>query len=73
MCHLPLPNEFQYKYGADWNNEFKLGTLALAADDALRNGGILAWCRTRSLKQEAVNMLTDKSGKPKNCKKKMKK
>ena len=23
-CHLPLPNEFQYKYGADWNNEFKL-------------------------------------------------
>ena len=35
MCHLPLPNEFQYKYGADWNNEFKLGTLALAADDAL--------------------------------------
>ena len=35
-CHLPLPNEFQYKYGADWNNEFKLGTLALAADEALR-------------------------------------
>ena len=31
---LPLPNEFQYKYGADWNNEFKLGTLALAADEA---------------------------------------
>ena len=20
-CMLPLPNEFQYKYGADWNNE----------------------------------------------------
>ena len=35
-CMLPLPNEFQYKYGADWNNEFKLGTLALAADDAGR-------------------------------------
>ena len=32
-CMLPLPNEFQYKYGADWNNEFKLGTLALAADE----------------------------------------
>ena len=32
-CLLPLPNEFQYKYGADWNNEFKLGTLAMAADD----------------------------------------
>ena len=26
-------NEFQYKYGADWNNEFKLGTLAMDADD----------------------------------------
>ena len=32
-CMLPLPNEFQYKYGADWSNEFKLGTLALAADE----------------------------------------
>ena len=35
-CMLPLPNEFQYKYGADWNNEFRLGTLALAADEAGR-------------------------------------
>ena len=68
MCHLPLPNEFQYKYGADWNNEFKLGTLALAADDALRAGGILALgAGVGALKQGAVNMLTgDKSGKPKN-------
>ena len=39
-CMLPLPNEFQYKYGADWNNEFKLGTLALAADEAFRFAGI---------------------------------
>ena len=37
-CMLPLPNEFQYKYGADWNNEFRLGTLALAADDVGRLG-----------------------------------
>ena len=37
-CMLPLPNEFQYKYGADWNNEFRLGTLALAADDLGRFG-----------------------------------
>ena len=77
MCHLPLPNEFQYKYGADWNNEFKLGTLALAADDALRAGGILALgAGVGALKQGAVNMLTgDKSGKPKNdaASKKMKK
>ena len=39
-CMLPLPNEFQYKYGADWNNEFKLGTLALAADEAGKFAGI---------------------------------
>ena len=46
-CMLPLPNEFQYKYGADWNNEFRLGTLALAADavgsfSLLAAGGALA-------------------------------
>ena len=40
-CMLPLPNEFQYKYGAEWNNEFKLGTLALAADEAYRFGAIV--------------------------------
>ena len=39
-CMLPLPNEFQYMYGAEWNNEFKLGTLALAADEAYRFGAI---------------------------------
>ena len=32
MCNLPLPNEFQYKYGADWNNEFKLSTFAVLLD-----------------------------------------
>ena len=41
-CLLPLPNEFQYKYGADWNNEFKLGTLALAADEAGKFAGVVA-------------------------------
>lgn len=25
---LPMPNEFQYSYGAAWSNEFKLGTMA---------------------------------------------
>ena len=68
MCHLPLPNEFQYKYGADWNNEFKLGTLALAADDALRAGGILSLgAGLGAAKDYAVNFLTgDKNNKPKN-------
>ena len=40
VCNLPQPNEFQYKYGADWNNEFKLGTLALAADEAGKFAGV---------------------------------
>lgn len=30
---LPIPNEFQSSYGADWSNEFKLGTLALLFED----------------------------------------
>ncbi len=55
-CMLPLPNEFQYKYGADWNNEFKLGTLALAADDAGRflttvGGGAALGAGTNALAQ----------------------
>tara|TARA_B100000424_G_scaffold101633_1_gene76404 strand:- start:628 stop:1926 length:1299 start_codon:yes stop_codon:yes gene_type:complete len=59
MCHLPLPNEFQYKYGADWSNEFKLGTLALAADDALRFGGIgVAGGVVAGGSQAIVNSLT---------------
>jgi len=41
-CNLPLPNEFQYNYGANWNNTFKLGTMALLADDPGRAGKILA-------------------------------
>ncbi len=61
-CHLPLPNEFQYKYGADWNNEFKLGTLALAADDALRFGGIVGGAGVAGgLGQIGVNQLTGDS------------
>ena len=62
-CHLPLPNEFQYKYGADWNNEFKLGTLALAADDALRFGGIVGGAGVAGgLTQYGINKLTDVTG-----------
>ena len=56
-CMLPLPNEFQYKYGAEWNNEFKLGTLALAADEAYRFGAITA---TGGALGGLVNYLTSK-------------
>ena len=71
-CHLPLPNEFQYKYGADWNNEFKLGTLALAADDALRFGGIVGGAGVAGgLTQYGINKITgdgDNKDKSKNKK-----
>ena len=33
---LALPNEFQYQYQANWSNTFKLGTMALLADDPKR-------------------------------------
>jgi len=31
--NIALPEEFQYKYNADWGNTFKLGTMAMAADN----------------------------------------
>ena len=41
-CNLAMPNEFQYDYGANWNNTFKLGTMALAADDPARAAAVLS-------------------------------
>ena len=32
QLNVAMPDEYQYSYGADWNNKFKMGTLALAAD-----------------------------------------
>lgn len=40
-CDLAMPNEFQYDYSANWNNVFKLGTMALAADDPARAAAVL--------------------------------
>ena len=40
-CNIAMPNEFQYDYGANWNNTFKLGTMALAADDPARAAMLL--------------------------------
>ena len=31
--NVALPEEFQYRYRADWGNEFKMGTMAMAADN----------------------------------------
>ena len=39
-CNLPLPNEMQYEYGANWNNTFKLGTLALLAESPLKGAAV---------------------------------
>ena len=33
IYRLPMPNEFQYSYGASWGNTFKLGTMARILDD----------------------------------------
>ena len=33
---VALPEEFQYNYKADWGNTFKLGTMALMADNATK-------------------------------------
>ena len=41
-CNLAMPNEFQFDYNANWNNTFKLGTMALAADDPARAATVLA-------------------------------
>ena len=41
FCNLAMPNEFQYDYSANWNNTFKLGTMALAADDPQRAAAVL--------------------------------
>ena len=37
---LAMPNEFQYEYGANWNNTFKLGTLAMLAEDPKKAAGL---------------------------------
>jgi len=43
VINLPLPNEFQASYGAQWDNSFKLGTLALLFSDldSFAKGGAL--------------------------------
>ena len=40
-CNLAMPNEFQFDYSANWNNTFKLCTMALAADDPQRAAIVL--------------------------------
>ncbi len=32
IFYLPMPNEFQYEYGANWGNKFRMGTMARLLD-----------------------------------------
>tara|TARA_B100001250_G_scaffold412945_1_gene445537 strand:- start:661 stop:2001 length:1341 start_codon:yes stop_codon:yes gene_type:complete len=40
--NLALPEEFQYSYSAEWGNTFKLGTMALMADNAAKFAALTA-------------------------------
>ena len=60
QCNLALPNEFQYEYGADWNNTFKLGTLALLSENPA--GGMAAVAAIGSAGLVA-NWMTSQAGK----------
>lgn len=46
---LPMPNEFQYSYGAAWSNEFKLGTLARLLENPAAFAGQAAATGTLAL------------------------
>jgi len=43
---IVLPNEVQYSYGAEWNNTFRLGTLALLAGNVAQGVAQLATSAT---------------------------
>ena len=58
-CNLPLPLDFQYGYDANWNNTFKLGTMALAADDPGRLTSIVAAGGLFGGAIEAMNQAND--------------
>ena len=62
-CNLAMPNEFQFDYNANWNNTFKLGTMALAADDPARAAKVLVAGAGLGMGGEATkNLLTANSG-----------
>lgn len=54
---LPMPNEFQYSYGAEWGNTFKLGTMARLLDDPAGTVGQMALTGTLGAGGEAIKQL----------------
>ena len=54
---LPMPNEFQYSYGAEWGNTFKLGTMARLLDDPAGLAGQMALTGTIGAAGNALQQL----------------
>ena len=62
-CNLAMPNEFQFDYSANWNNTFKLGTMALAADDPQRAAIVLGSGATIGMLSSGMKGFLSKSDK----------
>ena len=61
--NVALPEEFQYKYSADWGNEFKMGTMALMADNAAKFAALgLAGAGAGALITNTLGRLKSASG-----------
>ena len=61
--NVALPEEFQYGYSADWGNEFKMGTMALMADNAAKFAALgLAGAGAGALITNTLGRLKSASG-----------
>ena len=61
--NIALPEEFQYKYSADWGNTFKLGTMAMAADNFAKFASLgLAGAGLGALYTNSMGQLQELSG-----------
>ena len=61
--NVALPEEFQYRYSADWGNTFKMGTMALMADNAAKFAALgLAGAGGGALLISTLGKLQDASG-----------
>ena len=61
--NVALPEEFQYGYRADWGNEFKMGTMAMAADNFAKFASLgLAGAGLGALYTNSMGQLQQLSG-----------
>ena len=61
--NVALPEEFQYRYSADWGNEFKMGTMAMMADNASKFAALgLAGAGGGALFTSTLGKLQEASG-----------